>query len=161
VSWLAGVIVAAVSGVDSALLLTVITGLGLLGGIGLGVKAVIERRNLSASAKATHSKAGTDDATAASIVAAAARELIDPLRAELAKERAEHADEVEEERKKVARVRSELDAALRDVETLRATLRKALKEREESEERVRELQLELFRLQEFILLNPGTPPPEV
>lgn len=93
----------------------VVAGLGLLGGIGLGVKAILERNTLKA--RATH-----DDASATAIVTAAARELIDPLRKELAAERDEHAREVQMEREKVAAVRDELEAALAEAKELRGEL---------------------------------------
>jgi hypothetical protein len=105
--------------VTASLLIPVLAALGLLGGIGYGIKAFLERRILRA-------KAGSDDASAASIVAAAARELIDPLRAELALERAQHSGEIEAERRKVALFQRELDTALADVARLRGMLREAL-----------------------------------
>lgn len=112
--------------------LALVVGLGLLGGIGYGIKAFLDRRGLKA-------RAGSDDATAASIVAAAARELIDPLRQELATERAEnsaemarlkrqHAEDLADERAKVERVRVELDEALKDVRRLRNEVTVALLE---------------------------------
>lgn len=128
---------------------TILVALGLLGGIGLGIKAILDRRSLQA-------KAGSDDASAASVVAAAARELIDPLRRELAQERAEHAEEIALERKKVAAMRRETEAALNDVTTLRATLRRALEEVEKYKTRNLELERELERLKEAQALNnPG------
>lgn len=60
------------------------------------------------------------DATA--VVTAAARELVDPLRRELANERAEHAAEIDVERKKVAGVRNELDQAMKEAQALRSEL---------------------------------------
>ena len=117
------------------LILYVVSGLGLLGGIGLAIKAVIERNSLNA-------KAGSDNASASAIVAEAARELIDPLRRELAQERAEHSEEIEDERKRVAHVRKELDAAINDVTALRAALRRALQEVEMANAKIRALEEE-------------------
>jgi hypothetical protein len=86
----------------------------LLAAIGFGgalvavINAVSQRRKVGA------------DATA--VVTAAARELVDPLRQELANERASHAAEVELERSKVAQVREELRAALAEAQELRNEL---------------------------------------
>src|SRR5688572_9621234 len=125
-------ILAAISLKDSigtgTLLLAVLSALGLMGGIGLGIKAVLERKALNANAQATHAKAGNDDATAASIVAAAARELIDPLRKELATERAENAQDVERERSKVRILQEELDKATSDLSALRYAMCKVMEE---------------------------------
>lgn len=126
----------AVSDLVNTFALPIVVGLGLLGGIGLGVKAFLERRGLRA-------RAGSDDASAASIVAAAARELIDPLRLELAHERAEHAGEIEDERAKVAQVRRELDAAMVDVARLRVMLADALDTVSQYRIRVQQLEREL------------------
>lgn len=142
------------------ILLSTLAGLGLLGGIGLGIKAFLERRTLSATAEATRAKGGNDDATAASIVAAAARELIDPLRRELATERAENIEEVRRERQMVRLLQDELDKASQDVSTLRATLRRAMSEVQETKaliaEKDRQILLyerEIARLKEAARLN--------
>ena len=103
---------------DPQLLLYLISGLGLLGGVGLAIKAVLERRAVAA-------KAQSDEATATVVLTAAARELIDPLRQELAKERAEHAAEIQAERKKIGELRRELDAAMESAQNLRRELGRA------------------------------------
>lgn len=72
------------------------------------LNALVQRRKIGA------------DAT--SVVTAAARELVDPLRRELANERAEHAREVEAERMKVAEVRKELDQCADEARSLRNEL---------------------------------------
>lgn len=142
------------------LLLAVLSGLGLLGGIGMGVKAVLERRTLNATAKATHSKAGNDDATAASIVAAAARELIDPLRRELATERAEGMVELQKERDKVRLLQKELDDALDDTMGLRIEIRRMAEEIAqvkdallEKDKHIIRLEMEIARYREARALN--------
>lgn len=150
-------------------LLAVLSGLGLLGGIGLGIKALIERRTLNATAKATQSKAGNDDATAASIVAAAARELIDPLRRELATERQESAQDLERERVKVQKLQDALDGALDDTAGLRIEVRRMTDEISRVKDRLLEkdqqiiekdhyiiqLEIEIARLKEARALNEG------
>lgn len=73
-------------------------------------------------------KVGAD---ATSVVTAAARELVDPLRRELANERAEHSREVDMERRKVAEVRVELAAALEEAQQLRGELAMARVEADE------------------------------
>ena len=55
----------------------------------------------------------------AAILSAAARELVEPLHNELARERQEHAADMLMEREKVKQLRVELDAALDDMRTLR------------------------------------------
>jgi hypothetical protein len=100
---------------SSEVLLQVIVGIGLLGGIGYGVKAWYERKQLRANASSI-------DATATAVIVAAARELVDPLRAELAKERAEHAEEAEAERVKLVEVRAQLRNAIDDCNALRRDL---------------------------------------
>jgi exonuclease VII large subunit len=137
----------------NTLFLSLLVALGLLGGIGMGLKAILERRNLKA-------KAGTDDASAAAIVAAAARELVDPLRQELAQERKEHAEEIEVERIKVNAVhakldilRKELNQAQQEVHELRVTLRRSLEETSRYKTRTLELERELRQCQEFKQLN--------
>lgn len=100
---------------DATVLLDILVALGLLSGIGLGVKAWYERRQLAATAASA-------DATATAVVTAAARELVDPLRRELAQERADHAGELDEERSKVAALRRELQEAWEEARALRAEL---------------------------------------
>lgn len=148
------------SALTPSLLITVLAGLGLLGGVGLGIKAILERRTLNATAKASTSKAGSDDATAASIVAAAARELIDPLRQELATERAENAIDVQRERDKVHLLQAELDTAARDAAALRSSLNQAMAQVDDlqarlvaREERIVELEREIARYTEARNLN--------
>lgn len=82
--------------------------LGFGGALVAVVNAIFQRRKVGA------------DATA--VVTAAARELVDPLRKELANERAAHAAEVDLERRKVAEVRAELAAALEEARILRNEL---------------------------------------
>lgn len=55
----------------------------------------------------------------AAILSAAARELVEPLHHELARERQEHAANMVIERDKIQQLRIELDAALVDMRTLR------------------------------------------
>ena len=55
----------------ASLALTIVVGLGLLGAIGKAIKAVLDRRGLTA-------RAVSDEATATSVLTAAARELVDP-----------------------------------------------------------------------------------
>lgn len=139
--------------VTPEIVLTILVAMGLFSGAGYGLKALLERRAL-------RSKAGSDDATAAAVVSAAARELIDPLRQELRKEREEHAEEMaqerhkhaqemleertrhavdmEEQRRKVEYVRTELDAALADINLIREELTRALREIEVSKAELRE-----------------------
>jgi hypothetical protein len=84
---------------------------GLAGGIGLGVKAFYERRQLSA-------RADSDGASATAVITAAARELVDPLRRELQAQRAEHLEQLAAERAKYAILRAELN---QDLELARDT----------------------------------------
>ena len=90
---------------DTAVLLAA---LGFGGALVAVINAVFQRRKVGA------------DATA--VVTAAARELVDPLRKELANERASHYAEVEVERARVAEVREELAAALSEARDLRNEL---------------------------------------
>lgn len=137
---------------DPTTLLALISSLGLLGGLGYAIKAVLDRRGLSA-------KARSDDASAASVVASAARELIDPLRAELAREREDHAVELERERIKhalqleeeqhrVEEVRHELDGALLDVQHLREEVTTALAEVARSKAIIRAQEQDLLDIRE-------------
>lgn len=122
-----------------SLLFAILSGTALLSGIGLGVKAWYERRTL-------HAQAGNDEANATTVLVAAARELVDPLRKELAAERASHAQEIEEERIKVAHVRNELDRALVDLHHLRTELEAALTEITQVKAMNRALEEENLRL---------------
>jgi response regulator RpfG family c-di-GMP phosphodiesterase len=132
--------------VDASLLMAILGALGLLGGVGLGIKAFYERNLLRA-------KAGADDANAAAVVVAAARELVDPLRRELSLERQQHelelsaamerhTMELELERRKALEVRAELQAAMQDVGRLRTELNAALEELSVTRIRLRELEEE-------------------
>jgi len=112
--------------------LSVIVALGLLGGIGYGIKAWYERKLLRATASGT-------DATATAVIVAAARELVDPLRAELATERRERAMEAEADRRKLAEVRVELENAIRDAQELRQELVKMRQEVMRLQARLNEL----------------------
>ncbi len=112
--------------------LSVIVALGLLGGIGYGIKAWYERKLLRATASGT-------DATATAVIVAAAPELVDPLRAELATERRERAMEAEADRRKLAEVRVELENAIRDAQELRQELVKMRQEVMRLQARLNEL----------------------
>lgn len=102
----------------------------LISALGLGavlnsvVKAVSEKRKIGA------------DAT--SVLTAAARELVEPLRQELKTERAEraqeheqHVRELKQEREQAAQLRAELDDALSDCRHLRDELHEARTEIEQ------------------------------
>lgn len=86
-------------------------------------------------------EAPTAEASATAVVVAAARELVDPLRAELAQERKDHAEGVAVERRKVAEVRLELDAVREELVEVRADLAK-------TREDFREMHNELSRVRE-------------
>jgi predicted nucleic acid-binding Zn-ribbon protein len=135
---------------DPTILLALVSALGLLGGIGLGIKALVERNALNATAKASQSKAGNDDATAASIVAAAARELIDPLRRELATEREEGDVLAAAHRVKVLQLQEELDTANRDAAMLRDNLHQTLLELESTKKRLMKRDAQILRLEREI-----------
>lgn len=79
----------------------------LLGGgtVGLIVKAVVDWRG-----------------TATGSLTAAARELVDPLRKELAAVRAEHAEERKHDQEEIKAVRAELAACKREAQELRGEL---------------------------------------
>lgn len=121
--------------------ITLLVATGLLSGIGYAIKALADR-------KATRAKANSDDASATSVVVAAARELVDPLRKELQQERESHSREIEEERRRVAHVREELDLAMDDVHRLRNELTLALAEVARSKAIIRALEDENLRLRE-------------
>jgi chromosome segregation ATPase len=143
------------SSLTPSVLLAILSALGLLGGIGLGVKALVERRTLNATAKAAHSKAGNDDATAASIVAAAARELIDPLRQELATERRENAEDVERERAKVRELQEELSKATADVNALRLTVHTLMHEVDVAQVKILQKDEQIMELEREIAVLKG------
>lgn len=97
------------------------------------ISAILQRRKVGA------------DATA--VITAAARELVDPLRKELATERSEHAKEIEVQRVNVTRLGEELEAAVSEARTLRRELVAARveadalrSERERDRARIRELE---------------------
>lgn len=83
--------------------------------VGYVIKAIAERKSLTAVAAA-------QEASATTAVIAAARDLVEPLRRELTLERAE-----------VKRVRDELAAALEDSHKLRAELEEMRREMREME----------------------------
>lgn len=114
--------------------LAVVVGLGLLGAIGAGIKAILDRRGLSA-------KADADEASATSVLTAAARELVDPLRKELALERTEHAKEIAELRRQVKAVLGDLAECRDEARQLREELTKARKENDRLRHRVVELEV--------------------
>lgn len=93
----------------------------LAGGAGAVIKALMDRQGVK-------SKAGMDDASATTALTSAARELIDPLRQELATERAEHDAEIIELRAKARLLNRDLDAIHDHVRQLRDDLSKAWKE---------------------------------
>jgi hypothetical protein len=88
------------------------------------INAISQRRKVGADANKA-------DADATTMVIAAARELVDPLRRELALEREQHSRELALERRRVGEVRDELDAALRDAQALRGELAMARIEADE------------------------------
>lgn len=114
---------------DVALLLTAL-------GLGAVLQSVI-------AAVSQRRKVGADTM---SVLTAAARELVEPLRKELAQERAEHSAELNMEQEKVREVRSELRAALDEVSELRDELAAA---RREAEQMRRERELDHARIREL------------
>jgi septal ring factor EnvC (AmiA/AmiB activator) len=121
---------------DASIIAAVATSLGL-GGVAVAVVNTVAQRR----------KVGAD---ATSVVTAAARELVDPLRRELATERAEHTAEIEQGRVKVREIRDELDRALDEAKNLRMELAAVRVELDDSWEqvargkrRIRELENEL------------------
>lgn len=114
--------------------LSIIVGLGLLGAIGAAIKAFLDRRGLSA-------KADSDEATATAVLAAAARELVDPLRKELALEREEHAAEVARMRQQAHALSRDLTECQGQVTQLRKSVESAWAENERLRNRIIELEL--------------------
>lgn len=102
---------------ESATIVAVIAAIGLPTVIGLAVKAFYERRMIAA-------QAANSDASATAVVTAAARELVDPLRQELAEVRAEAREGVMAERKRLKEVQAELQQALNEARDLRVELSK-------------------------------------
>lgn len=91
------------------------------GGVGAVIKALADYKN-------TRAKDGND---ATISLVAAAREMLDPLRKELAQERIDHKAEIEAERRKVAEVRRELEACRVEARELRNELAMARVEADE------------------------------
>ena len=116
-------------------LLTIVVGLGLLGAIGAAIKAVLDRRGLTA-------RAVSDEATATSVLTAAARELVDPLRKELALEREQHSKEIAELRRQTKAILSDLSECRDEARELHADLTKT--RRENTRLRARVVELETF-----------------
>lgn len=114
---------------------TIMVAVGLLGGIGYGLKALFERKVLAANA-------ASSNAQAAAVLTSAAQELLQPLRDELTRERADHAAEVDIEREKVRQLRVELQAATEESRTLRAELGDAHQAMDELRRDLREMQRE-------------------
>lgn len=110
---------------DTSLVLAIFAGLGLLGAVGAGGKAYLERKLIQANAS-------NQNATATSVVVEAARELVDPLRKELYEERQArdrerllHSREVDLEQHKVTSLRRDLDEVQALADRLEAQLRQA------------------------------------
>ena len=120
-------------------LLTIVVGLGLLGAIGAAIKAVLDRRGLTA-------RAVSDEATATSVLTAAARELVDPLRKELALEREQHSKEIAELRRQAKAILSDLSECRDAARELRADLTKT--RRENPRLRARVVELETFHAEQ-------------
>lgn len=120
-------------------LLTIVVGLGLLGAIGAAIKAVLDRRGLTA-------RAVSDEATATSVLTAAARELVDPLRKELALEREQHSKEIAELRRQAKAILSDLSECRDEARGLRADLTKT--RRENTRLRARVVELETFHAEQ-------------
>lgn len=116
-----------------SIIVSVLAALGLLGGIGAGIKAILDRRGLTA-------KAVSDEASATSVLTAAARELVDPLRKELALEREEHAKEIAELRRQAKAILADLSECRDEARGLRVDLSKARAENERLRARVIELE---------------------
>ncbi len=120
-------------------LLTIVVGLGLLGAIGAAIKAVLDRRGLTA-------RAVSNEATATSVLTAAARELVDPLRKELALEREQHSKEIAELRRQAKAILSDLSECRDEARELRADLTKT--RRENTRLRARVVELETFHAEQ-------------
>ena len=120
-------------------LLTIVVGLGLLGAIGAAIKAVLDRRGLTA-------RAVSDEATATSVLTAAARELVDPLRKELALEREQHSKEIAELRRQAKAILSDLSECRDEARELHADLTKT--RRENTRLRARVVELETFHAEQ-------------
>lgn len=95
----------------------VLASLGIGAAIVEAIRAIAQRHKIGADAVA--------------VVSAAARELVEPLRKELAQERLEHSAEIDVERRRVAEVRTELTAALDEAKHLRGELALARVEADE------------------------------
>ena len=119
----------------ASIALSIVVAAGLLGAIGAGVKAIIDRRGLTA-------KAVSDEATATSVLTAAAREQVDPLRKELALEREEHAKEIAELRRQAKAILADLSECRDEARQLRADLSTARSENKRL--RLRVVELETF-----------------
>lgn len=116
------------------------------------INAIAQRRRVG-------SEAAKNGADVTSVVIAAARELVDPLRQELAAERAEHekemtvlrkrhARDIAQEHEKVNRFRESMDEALREAHALRGELALARVEADELR-RDREAYREKVRLRDL------------
>lgn len=101
----------------------VVTALGS-GGIGLIIKAIMDRRSVNA-------KANLDDTSAAVALTTAATGLLEPLRQQIADERKEHAKAREADRAEVAELHMELEACKREAHELRKELAMARVEADE------------------------------
>lgn len=102
----------------------ILISLGLLSGIGAAYKAWVDSRTLKAQTAIRNADADSTTATATALVIEAARELVDPLRKELAEVRKEARTGLEAERVKLAEVRVELTAATNEARELRIELAK-------------------------------------
>lgn len=111
---------------ESVTFLGLIVTVVLAAGGAAALKAFFERKGAGA------------DATA--VVTAAARELVDPLRRELAEERRSHAAEIQEERENARALHEELKACRIEVRELRDEVRAAWKENEKLRRRVIDLE---------------------
>lgn len=109
----------------------------ITGAIGYIVKALLERRALAVNALANQTNAQASDASATAVVIAAARELVDPLRKELALERQEHSAAVAAERNKLRQMRDELQSALDESRALRVELNQMRQEMDRMEDTYR------------------------
>lgn len=106
--------------------LLVAAGIGGLTGLAALINAIFTRRKVGA------------DATV--VIAAAARELVDPLRKELATERAEHAHELALAEQQVLVFRHELEQAITEARELRAQLAIARREADSLRTRIHYLE---------------------